>query len=188
MMLTITTNSFENDVLHADKPVLVDFWAQWCPYCRRIAPAFDKVGELYADTLITPISDSFLDLSVIADIDFETQKIKNPSHYATHVWEVKKHLAAQGKAFLNWIVVGNKISPFQSNNQKQVFDYLKKLEKLYGFRTIIGIKDRAIYKEMFLEGLTVLDMQNEALKMKMSMSHLAAKREIFKLAEFISPK
>ena len=47
-MLTITTNSFENDVLHADKPVLVDFWAQWCPYCRRIAPAFDKVGEQYA--------------------------------------------------------------------------------------------------------------------------------------------
>ena len=51
-MLTITTNSFENDVLHADKPVLVDFWAQWCPYCRRIAPAFDKVGKQYADTLI----------------------------------------------------------------------------------------------------------------------------------------
>ncbi len=48
MMLTITTNSFETDVLHADKPVLVDFWAQWCPYCRRIAPAFDKVGEQYA--------------------------------------------------------------------------------------------------------------------------------------------
>ena len=47
-MLTITTNSFENDVLRADKPVLVDFWAQWCPYCRRIAPAFDKVGEQYA--------------------------------------------------------------------------------------------------------------------------------------------
>ena len=53
MMLTITTNSFENDVLRADKPVLVDFWAQGCPYCRRIAPAFDKVGEQYADTLIT---------------------------------------------------------------------------------------------------------------------------------------
>ena len=51
-MLTITTNSFENDVLRADKPVLVDFWVQWCPYCRRIAPAFDKVGEQYADTLI----------------------------------------------------------------------------------------------------------------------------------------
>ena len=44
-MLTITTSRFENDVLRADKPVLVDFWAQWCPYCRRIAPAFDKVGQ-----------------------------------------------------------------------------------------------------------------------------------------------
>ena len=52
-MLTITTNSFENDVLHADKPVLVAFWAQWCPYCRRIAAAFDTVGEQFADTLIT---------------------------------------------------------------------------------------------------------------------------------------
>ena len=51
-MLTITTNSFENDVLHEDKPVLVDCWEQWCPDCRRIAPAFDKVGEQYADTLI----------------------------------------------------------------------------------------------------------------------------------------
>ena len=55
MMLTITTNSFENDVLRVDKPVLVDFWAQWCPYCRRIAPAFDKVGEQYADTLLSLI-------------------------------------------------------------------------------------------------------------------------------------
>ena len=52
-MLTITTNSFENDVLQVDKPVLVDFGAQWCPYCRRLAPAFDKVGEQYADTLVT---------------------------------------------------------------------------------------------------------------------------------------
>ena len=50
-MLTITNKNFENDVLHADKPVLVDFWAQWCPYCRRIAPAFAKVGEQYADIL-----------------------------------------------------------------------------------------------------------------------------------------
>lgn len=51
-MITITTCSFENDVLHADKPVLVNFWAPWCSYCRRLGPAFEQIGEQYADTLI----------------------------------------------------------------------------------------------------------------------------------------
>lgn len=51
-MITITTDSFENDVLHADKPVLVNFWASWCSYCRRLGPAFEQIGEQYAGTLI----------------------------------------------------------------------------------------------------------------------------------------
>lgn len=50
-MLTITTDSFEHDVMQADRPVLVDFWAQWCPYCRRIDAAFDSAAKQYADTL-----------------------------------------------------------------------------------------------------------------------------------------
>ena len=45
MMLTITTKNFENDVLHADKPVLVVDWAQWCPYCRRICPGLPAGGR-----------------------------------------------------------------------------------------------------------------------------------------------
>ncbi|MCD8196223.1 MAG: thioredoxin [Lachnospiraceae bacterium] len=35
-----------------EKPVLVDFWAPWCSYCRRIGPAYDKIAEEYADTFI----------------------------------------------------------------------------------------------------------------------------------------
>lgn len=146
---------------------------------------FDEAHK-YADTLITPISDSLIDLSVFADIDLKTKKIIKPSHYTEHIWDVKKYLAAQGKPFLNWIVVGNKLSPFNSKNKNIVFEYLEKLSKLYGFRLCWGMKDRTIYKEMFLEGLTVLDMKHE--KMKMTISHMAAKREIRKLAEFISPK
>ena len=51
MILHFDEKTFD-EAVNGDKPVLVDFWAQWCPYCRRIAPAFGKVGEQYADTLI----------------------------------------------------------------------------------------------------------------------------------------
>ena len=41
-IINITKEIFEEQILKADQPVLVDFWAPWCTYCRRIAPAFDK--------------------------------------------------------------------------------------------------------------------------------------------------
>ncbi len=142
----------------------------------------------YADTVITPISDSLIDLNVIADIDYTTGKVKMPGHYAEYIWDTKKYLASQGKAYLNWIITGNKISASRSKNKALVFNYLEKLSKLYGFRLIDGMKDRVIYRELFLEGLTVLDMQHPNLKLRMSMSHLAAKLEINNLAAFISPE
>lgn len=148
---------------------------------------FDEAHK-FADTLITPISDSLIDLSIMADIDFVQDRITAPGHYANFIWETKKHLAAQGKAYLNWIVVGNKFSNINSKNKEVVFTYLDKMSKLYGFRFLRGIKDRVIYKELFLEGLTVLDMSHEKLRLKMSISHLAAKREIKNLAEFICPE
>ena len=141
----------------------------------------------FADTLITPISDSLIDLNVLADIDNVNNKVGQPGHYANYIWEVKKFLAAEGKAYLNWIVVGNKVSSFKSKNRQVFFDYLEKMSKLYGFRIADSIKDRVIYRELFLEGLTVLDMQHEMLRYKMSVSHIAAKREIRSLAEFICP-
>lgn len=141
----------------------------------------------YADTIITPISDSLIDLNVLADIDFTNGKVRSTGHYANYIWETKKFLASQGKPYLNWIVSGNKISSLRSRNKNNVFEYLAKLSKQYGFRFFEGLKDRVIYKELFLEGLTVLDMQHDELKMRMSLSHLAAKIEIKNLAEFICP-
>ena len=79
-------------------------------------------------------------------------------------------------------------SPETMRNKNLFFEYLEKLSKLYGFRVCPGFKDRVIYKELFLEGLTVLDMQTDELKRRMSVSHIAAKREIRALAEFICPE
>ena len=47
--IVITKENFEEQVLRAEKPVLVDFWAPWCTYCRRIAPAVDQVAGQYGE-------------------------------------------------------------------------------------------------------------------------------------------
>ena len=148
---------------------------------------FDEAHQ-HADTLITPMTDSLIDLNVMADIDFASSTIGKPGHYANFIWEVKKKMAAENRGYLNWIVVGNKTSTYNSKNKNLVFDYLEKLGKLFGFRFTPGLKDRIIYKELFLVGLTVLDMQHPKLQLKMTLSHLAAKREVKSIAEFICPE
>lgn len=47
--ITITKENFDELVLRAEGPVLVDFWAPWCVYCRRIAPALDQIAEQYGE-------------------------------------------------------------------------------------------------------------------------------------------
>lgn len=47
----VSDDSFENDVLGSDAPVLVDFWAEWCGPCKMIAPVLDDVADEYSDKL-----------------------------------------------------------------------------------------------------------------------------------------
>ena len=51
-MQNMNAEAFRDALTRSEKPVLVDFWAPWCTYCRRIAPAFDKIAQQYADSLI----------------------------------------------------------------------------------------------------------------------------------------
>ncbi len=148
---------------------------------------FEEAHKL-ADTLITPISDSLIDLNVLSEIDKDNPEKHHAGHYSQFIWDIRKFRAQHGKQPLNWIVVGNKISPLNSRNKTFFFEQLNNIAKIYGFRVADGIKDRVIYKELFLQGLTVLDVKSEALKGRLTMSHLAAKQEIRALAEYICPQ
>ena len=49
--VTVSDDTFERDVLQSDKPVLVDFWAEWCGPCKQIAPALEQISEELADQI-----------------------------------------------------------------------------------------------------------------------------------------
>lgn len=51
-MIAMNAELFNKYAVEGDKPVLVDFWAPWCVYCRRIAPAVEMIAQQYADSLV----------------------------------------------------------------------------------------------------------------------------------------
>lgn len=129
-----------------------------------------------ADTLITPLNDSFVDLDVMAKISGETLDIIAPSHYAEWVWEQKKNKALREKKSMDWIVLRNRLTNINAKNKENMEKVLTALAKRIGFRFFSGFGERVIFRELFLNGLTLLDLK--ALGMDMSLSHVTARQEL----------
>ena len=155
-----------------------DFVVVDCPgsdtYLSRLAHA-------RADTLITPLNDSFVDLDVFAEVDSETFQIRRSSQYAEMVWEARKRRQLDRRASVDWIVMRNRLSQLDAHNKRRIGRVLDRLSRRIGFRQAPGFAERVIYRELFLNGLTLLDLREEGVGVGLSMSHVAARAEVRQL-------
>lgn len=135
-----------------------------------------RVAHTYADTVITPINDSFVDLDVLATVDGQTMKIIKPSIYSEMMWEQKLGRAKRDGGSIEWIVMRNRLSNIDAKNKRFMTQVTGELSRRIGFRVAPGFSERVIFREMFLQGLTVLDIMDGAGTI--SMSHVAARQEV----------
>lgn len=145
-----------------------------------------RAGHRNADVLVTPINDSFIDLDMLAEISDDGKNIVKPSTYAETVWDIKKTKAEKGhKNPFRWVVMRNRVAHINAKNKKEVAGILKNLAPRIGFELISGFGERVIYREMFLKGITVIDIAQKQMKNDMSVSHLAARYELKNLLDII---
>ncbi len=132
-----------------------------------------------ADTLVTPINDSFVDLDLIGQVDPDSYKVRRPSFYAELVWEARKARARSDGGTVDWVVLRNRLQHLEARNMRRVAAALGELAKRVGFRVIPGLSERVIYRELFPKGLTLLDLA--AIGQEAGLAHVAARGELREL-------
>ncbi len=140
-----------------------------------------RLAHTWADTLLTPLNDSFIDLDLLARVDPETLKIVRPSIYAEAVWKQRQIRAVEGGRPVDWIVMRNRLSSLAARNKRDMGNVIEALAKRIGFRVAAGLSERVIYKELFLSGLTLLDLKRGGGGSggpSLTLSHVAARQEV----------
>lgn len=135
-----------------------------------------------ADTVITPVNDSFVDLDVIFSMGPTPDTILKPSRYAETIQRALEARRAISKRDPDWIVVRNRISPLSSRNERGVVQAIETLAKRGNFRTVSGLVERVVYREFFPLGLTTFDsFETSQVGVKPNVSHVLARLEVRQL-------
>ncbi len=137
-----------------------------------------RLAHASADTLITPINDSFVDFAMLARVDPDNHAVISPSTYSEMVWEARKRRFARDRTRIDWIVMRNRMGSTEMRNKRDVGTTLETLAKRIGFRTVKGFGERVIYRELYLQGLTLMDVREAGLQIQLGMSHIAARAEV----------
>jgi chromosome partitioning protein len=143
--------------------------------------ALSRLAHSLADTLITPLNDSFLDFDVLGAVDPETFAVSDASHYAQMVQEVREQRSLEGRS-IDWVVMRNRLSMLGTRNKRLVGTALQELSQKLEFRTVEGFAERMIFREFYPRGMTALDDFNEVtLGTRPTMSHATARQEVASL-------
>jgi chromosome partitioning protein len=138
-----------------------------------------RLAHFMADTLITPINDSYVDFDVLAAIDPESGDVTGISHYARIVRDARRQRRTVDNGLLDWVVVRNRLAPLPSRNQRRLDESLRGLAMHMGCRLAGGISERVVFRELFPLGLTALDDAAAGLSIsEPSLSHLSARQEV----------
>jgi chromosome partitioning protein len=137
-----------------------------------------RLAHSAADTLVTPLNDSFVDFDLLGDVDPQTLEVARPSFYAELVWDCRKKKAASSRKPIDWVVMRNRMSPLDARNKQRVGEALDNLSRRVGFRIAPGLSERVIYRELFPTGLSLLDLTDANSGVSFTMSHVAARQEI----------
>lgn len=160
-----------------------DFVIVDCPgndsYLSRLAHAS-------ADTLVTPMNESFVDIDLLARINPETLAVESPSIYAEMVWSCRQARAQAHGTPIDWVVLRNRTSHIHAKNRKRVEETLQELSRRLSFREVEGLSERVVFREMFPAGLTLIDLTDEEAGQSLTMSHVAARAEVMALVKALN--
>ncbi len=144
--------------------------------CPGSHTRLSQIAHTLADTLITPMNDSFVDFDLLARMSPEGQ-ILGPSIYAEMVWSARQMRAQAGAGPIDWVVLRNRLGTQAMHNKRKVGGALATLSKRIGFRVTAGFSERVIFRELFPRGLTLLDLKDIGTE-QLSMSNIAARQEL----------
>ncbi|WNO54732.1 division plane positioning ATPase MipZ [Stakelama saccharophila] len=136
---------------------------------------FARIAITNADTLVTPMNDSFVDFDLIGQVDPDTFKVTRPSFYSELVWESRTQRAKADGSSIDWVVLRNRMQYVEARNMRRVSEAIDQLAKRVGFRVVPGLSERVIYRELFPKGLTMLDSKEFG---SMGLAHVAARQEL----------
>lgn len=145
--------------------------------CPGSHTRLSEVAHSLADTLVTPLNDSFVDFDLLARMDAENDRVIGPSVYAEMVWNARQLRAQAGLQPIDWVVLRNRLGSQNMHNKRKVGKALSELSKRIGFRVVPGFSERVIFREMFTRGLTLLDMRDAGIG-GLNLSNIAARQEV----------